>query len=367
VFWLWLALGFVLAVVFAVALALTVLYFQLVSRYMGFLLRVFQEQPLFIVPRGQRVTGAEEVYLRTPDGLTLHGCYLRTPRPERRGVILFGQEFGSNCWACTPYCQFLVEDGFDILAVEFRGQGESETQPGYEPRQWVTDHEVRDMETALAYLKGRPDADPKGVGFFGISKGGGAGVIAAAAEPYVRCCVTDGIFSTRSTMIPYMRKWVSIVSTRYWLQRALPEWYYGLFADEGLRRIQEQNHCHFPELERALPRLAPRPLLMIHGGADTYIKPEMARALFARARRPKELWLVEGAKHNQALHVAGEAYRRRVLAFFRAHLAEPGVMLAGAVAENDQFRMANDQRMTKLEGPKAKHRRKNANAPSVKH
>jgi pimeloyl-ACP methyl ester carboxylesterase len=324
VFWLWLALGFVLTVVGLVALALTLLYFYLLKRFMGFLLRAFQEQPLFIIPRGQPIVDAEDVAVRTPDGLTLRGCYLRTQRPQRKGVILFGLEFGSNRWGCASYCQFLVEDGYEVFAVEFRGQGDSDPQPGYEPQQWVTDYEVRDIEAALAYLKSRPDADIKGVGFFGISKGGGAGLIAAAADPYVRCCVTDGIFSTRSTMIPYMRKWVRIVGNRYWLQRILPHWYYGLFADDGLRRMQRQNHCTFPALERTLPRLAPRPLLMIHGGADTYIKPEMARALFARARQPKEFWLVDGAKHNQALQVAGEAYRQRVLDFFRAHLVDAG-------------------------------------------
>ena len=69
-----------------------------------------------------------------------------------------------------------------------------------------------------------------------------------------------------------------------------------------------------------MPRLAPRPLLMIHGGGDTYIKPGMAQQLFAGARQPKELWLVEKAKHNQALQVAGDEYRQRVLAFFETHL-----------------------------------------------
>jgi fermentation-respiration switch protein FrsA (DUF1100 family) len=64
-----------------------------------------------------------------------------------------------------------------------------------------------------------------------------------------------------------------------------------------------------------------RPLLMIHGGADTYIKPEMARALYELAPGPKEFWLVEGAKHNQALQLAPEEYHQRVLAFFNRHLA----------------------------------------------
>ena len=62
---------------------------------------------------------------------------------------------------------------------------------------------------------------------------------------------------------------------------------------------------------------------MIHGGADTYIKPDMARALFAKARQPKEFWLVAGAKHNQALHQTKEEYQRRVLDFFDRHLGGP--------------------------------------------
>jgi fermentation-respiration switch protein FrsA (DUF1100 family) len=69
---------------------------------------------------------------------------------------------------------------------------------------------------------------------------------------------------------------------------------------------------------------------MIHGGADTYIKPDMARRLFDRARRPKELWLVENAKHNQSFHIAGEAYRQRVLDFFHQHLVAVGEQQSAA-------------------------------------
>ena len=100
-------------------------------------------------------------------------------------------------------------------------------------------------------------------------------------------------------------------------QGLIPSWYYGLVGLAGLRRIERGAPLPLPASGQALRRLAPRPLLMIHGGADTYIKPEMARALFGYAVRPKELWLVEGAKHNQALHVAGDEYRRRVLGVLR--------------------------------------------------
>jgi pimeloyl-ACP methyl ester carboxylesterase len=329
VFWLWLGLGVVIGIPALVVVAGVVLYFHLRWRFLHLVVRIFQEKPLFIIPRGQQVPDAEDVRFPTEDGRNLVGCYLRTPGP-RKGVILFGLEFGSNRWACVPYCEHLREGGFDIFTFEFRSQGDSDPQPGYEPLQWVTHYEVRDVEAALRYLKQRPDADPRGVGFFGISKGASAGLLAGSADPYVRCFVTDGAFATYTTMVPYMRKWISIYSKHYWLQNLLPEWFYGLYSYPALGRIRRAKGCRFPHLERAIGRLAPRPLLMIHGGADTYIKPPMARALFERARPPKEMWLVDGAKHNQALQVAGDEYRRRVLDFFLIHLATAGGACAPA-------------------------------------
>ncbi|HEY7309401.1 MAG TPA: hypothetical protein VH643_08600 [Gemmataceae bacterium] len=297
------------------------LYVRIRVTYLHFLVRIFQEKPLFIVPRGQPLPEAEEVRFASADGLTLSGCYLRAVTP-RRGVVLFGLEFGSNCWACRSYCEHLIENGFDVFAFESRNQGSSDALPGYDPLQWVTEYEVRDTEAALAYLKGRPDADPRGVGFFGISKGAGAGLVAAGRDPYVRCCVTDGVFATYTTLIPYMRQWFRIYNNRYAVQGLIPGWFYGMIGMVGIRQIERERRCRFSHLEKHLPRLAPRPLLMIHGKGDTYIKPEMAARLFEFAGSPKEFWLVENAKHNQALQVAGEEYRQRVLQFFEKHLAE---------------------------------------------
>jgi pimeloyl-ACP methyl ester carboxylesterase len=301
---------------------LAVLHFVLRRRYLHVVVRIFQEKPLFVIPTGQPVNTAEDVHFPTEDGRTLRGCYLRAER-SRRGVILFGLEFGSNRWSCLPYCEHLLEAGFDVFAFESRCQGDSDAQPGYVPLQWVTEFEVRDARAAIAYLKGRPDADPQGIGFFGISKGAGAVLQAAAHDPYVRCCVTDGVFAAYTTLVPYMRHWFRIYNSCVAIQGLLPSWYYGLVGLVGLDWIEQERGCRFVHLEGALARLAPRPLLMIHGGGDTYIKPDMARSLFQRARQPKELWIVDGAKHNQALQVAGEEYRRRVREFFAAHLAHP--------------------------------------------
>lgn len=329
--WLWIVLGlFGLA-----ALGLYAFHRHIFRTYIPFAMRAFQERPLFIPPTGQRVPDAEDVELSSSAGVVLKGCYLPA-RMTRKGVILFGLEFGSNRWACIPYCDFLRDQGFDIFSFEMRGQGESKAQPDYQPLQWVTQYEADDFRAALAYLKARPDADPRGVGFFGISKGASAGLFVAAEDPYVRCFATDGTFSAFTTMVPYMQRWILIYATRKWVAHVLPRWYYGYAARTTLRLVERERGCSFTALEKRMHRLAPRPLLMIHGAGDNYIKPEMAQALYERARQPKEFWLVEKAKHNQALDVAGEEYRRRVLAFFQQHLAQESPAQGQGPPENPE-------------------------------
>jgi alpha-beta hydrolase superfamily lysophospholipase len=326
--WVWLG-GGVLGLVLLAAVGARLVQAHIMRVYFPHLVRIFQEKPLFITPFASPIAGAESVSFMSTHGVTLCGCYWRAERP-RKGVIVFGLEFGSNRWACVPYCRHLHEQGFDVFSFEFRGQGESPAHDGYQPMQWVTDHEVDDFRSALAYLKGRPDADPRGVGFFGISKGAGAGVLAAAEDPYVRCCATDGLFATHTTMVPYMKRWVLIYGKHSRLIRALPHWYFRWMAHVGLRHVEKDRRCIFPHVEQAVARLAPRPLLMVHGGADNYIKPDMARALFEQAGEPKEFWLIDGAKHNRSLDVAGAGYERRLAAFFTAHLAADAESVAPA-------------------------------------
>src|SRR3954464_15045341 len=51
------------------------------------------------------------------------------------------------------------------------------------------------------------------------------------------------------------------------------------------------------ELDR---RISPIPLLLVHGDADHYFPVEHPEALYAAAREPKELWLIEGFGHAES-------------------------------------------------------------------
>jgi pimeloyl-ACP methyl ester carboxylesterase len=320
----WVVLGIVLMLILPVGLGsiLTWLHFWLRKHHMKNLTRIFLEKPLFIIPRGQPVADAEEVVLTSSDGIRLRGCYLKHIAANRKGVILFGLEFGSNRWAAGPYVDYLRAAGYDIFTWEPRNQGDSEKQEGFDPLQWVTDREVNDCWAAIEYLKKRPDAASHGIGLYGLSKGANAGLVAAVNEPFVRCIATDGSFAHYPVMVPYMRVWFSIYDRRRRLQGLFGSWYFGIIARIGVREVGQERGVVYPDIEKLIGKLSPRPLLMIHGGADTYIKPSMTQDFFNHARKPKEVWIVEGAKHNQALQVAGDEYRRRVTEFFDKHLAK---------------------------------------------
>ena len=317
--WLWWGVGTGVGLLGLFALVVTGLQYYYRSKYLDPIVRIFEERPFFIIPRGQPVPGAEDVHFETPGGLTLRGCYLRGHGP-RKGVVLFGPEYGANRWAAVPYCRPLLDAGYDLFAFEPRNQGESDRDPGYHPLQWVTDRDVADMKAALGYLRKRKDA-PEGVAVFGISKGASVGLI-LARDPFVKCVVTDGAYGTHTTVVPYMRRWVGIYANTWpLLRRLFPNWFYGLIAAGAIREVARRRGVHFESVEWALRRLR-KPLLMIHGEADTYIRPEMATALYDRAgSKAKEFWLVPGAKHNQALTVAAGEYARRLTTFLDRNLA----------------------------------------------
>jgi fermentation-respiration switch protein FrsA (DUF1100 family) len=126
-------------------------------------------------------------------------------------------------------------------------------------------------------------------------------------------------------MIPYIRKFANIYSNNDMLKDLLPDWFFSMFAKSGVRQLGKVLQVEYMHIEPAMKKLK-RPLMMIHGEKDTYIRVSMAEDLYRRAAQPKKFWVVPGAKHNQALNVAGAEYRENVKAFFDYHLAgiEPG-------------------------------------------
>jgi fermentation-respiration switch protein FrsA (DUF1100 family) len=62
--------------------------------------------------------------------------------------------------------------------------------------------------------------------------------------------------------------------------------------------------------EDAVHRLAPRPLLLVHGADNRLHSPDEARELHRRAGEPKELVLLEGVGHTEWMADDDEAFLR---------------------------------------------------------
>lgn len=302
-----------LAVAFAVLVAFLI---YATIRYSPIIVRIFEEKPLFLPLRAKRATDGEDVRFTAADGVELAGTYFRERAGRRAGVVIFCHEFLGDRWSCQPYADHLRDRGFDVFAFDFRNHGESGQDPVYRPLQWVTDHEVNDLRAALACVRSRADCDPAGVGLFGVSRGGGTALVVAADDPAVWGVVTDGAFPTCGTMLAYIIRWAEIYVSSPFLWKRMPIWVFRLLGWAGRIRSEKRLACRFPDVERAVSRLAPRPWLMIHGEKDAYIGPDIARTLFAEGGDPKELWLVPGAKHNRCREVQNGAYLARVAEFF---------------------------------------------------
>ena len=292
---------------------LTYVYF----RYAPIVGRIFEEKPMFLPLRVSPIEGGEDARFRTKDGLTLVGTYFKARTARRSGVVVFCHEYLSNRWSALPYTDHLRDQGFDLFSFDFRNHGESSSDPIYSPLQWVTDHEVLDLEAALAYVHSRPDVDLAGVGLFGVSRGGGTALCAASRDPQVWGVLTDGAFPTRGTMLAYILRWAEIYVGNPIFWKAMPTFVFELLGWSARMKTQAKLHCHYASVERAAARLAPRPWLAIHGQKDAYIGVDIARKLYERAGEPKELWIVEGAKHNRCREKDPATYLDRVSEFYR--------------------------------------------------
>jgi len=70
----------------------------------------------------------------------------------------------------------------------------------------------------------------------------------------------------------------------------------------------------------AIGRLAPRPVLLIRAGRDTWVPAGNADLLYAAAGEPKELWDAPAAEHSRVQDAYPDEYERRVAGFFDRYL-----------------------------------------------
>jgi len=258
------------------------------------------------------------------DGSRLAGMLVRAPAAApSRGLVIFAHEFCADLHSCARYVRPLCEAGYDVLSFDFRGHGQSEGEADYTPRQWVTDRELSDIRGAIAFAgewqRGQGRSDD--VGLFGISRGACAAILAAEDCPQIRAIVADGAFSTDRVIEHLMKRWAYIFASVKFLYENHPPAFWRFLRWCMMWFARREFRCTFPSVYQSLRRMSPRPILFIHGEKDSYLPVEQSRLLYAVAGQPKSLWIVPGARHNQAAVLRPDEYALITVRFFDRYLA----------------------------------------------
>jgi pimeloyl-ACP methyl ester carboxylesterase len=290
---------------------------------------------------GYKKPQGEQVSFIAFDGHRLSGTVIPgNPDRPKRGLVIFGHEFESDQSSAGRNCHALLEAGYDVLTFDFRGHGLSASENGYKPRQFASDREQSDMLGAIAFAEDylAQQGRPARVGLFGMSRGACATVLGAKGVPCVKAIACDGLFSCDITMEYCMKKFACVFAKIRVVYENHPPATWQLLRWMLFLRCRRVFNCRFPLVRKTLPRLGRVPMLFIHGSRDTFVPVDQCMKLFRLARGPKHAWVVDGAKHNQAVDVAPAEYGRRLVTFFDKYLSElPPSGLARSSAVFDSF------------------------------
>ena len=323
-FWTWISDHWAILAIAVTCGSLLIAALWLLGYYVKICLNIFVDTPppMSHKPRDFQQQEGEIVRFRSFDGTSLRGMLLpRAEDAEYKGTIVFCHEYGSDMYSCARYTCPLIESGYDIFTFDFRAHGES-GDIDYKPVQWPSDKELGDALGACAYVQAQLAEEGKSqdIGLFGISRGAGSGLLAAASDSKIKAIVCDGAFSTDTTLIALMKRWASIFEAIKVINTNYPEVFWKLLLWLLMRFAQPKLGRRFPSVRKALKEMAPRPIFFIHGQRDSYIQVAQTELLHEAAPEPKYMWIVEKAKHNQAAIIAPEAYAARTVAFFDKYL-----------------------------------------------
>jgi len=232
----------------------------------------------------------EEVAIETTDGRELSAWYV----PSRnRTAVLLSHGSGGSRERLVAHVRMLARHGYGVLAFDNPGNGESAGHSnglGYNAQPAV--------DAAMRWLTRRPDVDPRRIAGFGSSLGAEVLLEAAAREPRLRAVVADGPARPDDA------------------HRAgdpgPPERAAAVLGLQAIRGVSGMRKA--PSLFGIMPRVAPRPVLLIAGGLEQDEIP--TNRLYADAGGSTvQLWELADTGHTAGLRTHPAEYERRTTAF----------------------------------------------------
>jgi fermentation-respiration switch protein FrsA (DUF1100 family) len=232
----------------------------------------------------------EIVCLATPDGLHLRAWYFPPARAGAPAVLYLHGNAG-DIGNHIPWAKFLIDAGYGVLALEYRGYGGN---PGSPTEAGLYD----DARGAFAFLAAQGFAD-RDIALYGESLGTGIAVQMATEH-----AVGAVVLRSPYTSIPDVAALAFRSFPVRWLVRD---------RFDSLAKIAAIH----------------APLMVFHGDADTLIPMALGRRLFDAAPEPKTWLVVPGAGHNDVQTPEAE---RAVLDFLQRAMPGPASAAAKTVA-----------------------------------
>ncbi|MGE0080967.1 MAG: alpha/beta hydrolase [Thiohalomonadaceae bacterium] len=237
---------------------------------------------------------ARDEWFTAADGTRLHAWFLPA-RGTARGTVLFLHGNAENISTHLASVYWMPAYGYQVLLFDYRGYGYSEGKPSLPGIH-------QDFAAALEYVRTLPEVDPTRIVVFGQSMGGATAITGLAHSPArasVRALVVEGAPTSYRSLARELlsNSWLT------WLF----QWPLSLTISDDYRPID------------AVDGISPVPLLVVHSRDDEVIPSHHGVALHAAAREPRELWLVDGARHIAAFTTRER--RERLVAWLDARLS----------------------------------------------
>jgi alpha/beta superfamily hydrolase len=231
------------------------------------------------------------ISLTTEDGLTLAGWY--APSHNGAAVIVFPGRKGP-----VRHARLLARHGYGVLMLDRRGEGESEGD--YNARGWGGEP---DLEAAIDYLADRADVESGRIGGLGLSVGGELLLQTAARDERLHAVVSEG--AGRQSLADQLQT-PDVPKAVRWLSPMTMETAAGVVL---------ANRMPPEGLVDVIPRIAPRPVLLISGGRGNADE-ELNSAYRDAGGSTVTHWEIAQAGHTGGLAAAPVEYERRVVGFF---------------------------------------------------
>jgi pimeloyl-ACP methyl ester carboxylesterase len=256
-------------------------------------LEVQQRKWIFMPSQGQawaraNVDGMDDVWIEhrsaeSGQSVKLHGLWLAHADPQAP-LLLYLHGARRNVQGSVFRIRQMHDLGFSVLAVDYRGFGQSSDELPSEPAVY------EDARAAWAWLAQHHPGRSRYI--FGHSLGGAIAVQLACDVNDARGLIVEGTFTSIPEVFQTF-KWGWLPVTSLITQR--------FDSASKIERIKV-------------------PVLVVHGSSDSLIRPELGRALYERITAPKKFVLVDGGTHYSTNTRGQTQYREALRELFGSGL-----------------------------------------------